>query len=361
MQMSTKPKILIINNGLSGGGTERASVSLAHYLLKERYLVAILALYKTEHFFELDPGVKFIEPVFERKNNSAITYILRLLKFIRKNIIREAPDRILSFNEWTNAYVILASLGLGIPLYVSERMHPKAKLPFVTEVLRKLLYKKCAGVITQTQFGKSIIQKKTGAKNVAVIPNPVNMVEPVPVPRLNRVVSVGRLEKVKGHRYLIEAFAKIKNNSWNLSIVGTGSERLNLENQASDLGIAHRVIFHGHLLDFRKQLSEAKIYVLPSLKEGFPNSLIEAMSLPIACISGDFYEGEHDLIQNEYNGLLFQPGNADDLAAAINRLIEDENLRNKLESNAVKVREDFSFEKIAGQYICFMFNHYGKE
>lgn len=100
---------------------------------------------------------------------------------------------------------------------------------------------------------------------------------------------MGRLEKVKGHEYLIKAFAKIEDQDWELSIVGDGSERPYLENLTKVLNIDNKVIFHGHLRDFRKQLSEAKIFVLPSLSEGFPNALIEAMSLPLPCISTDFY------------------------------------------------------------------------
>lgn len=350
-------KILLINNGLAGGGTERASVSLGHFFHEKGYQVTVLALYQSVHFYKLNDEIDFIEPSFDRASTSQALYLLKMLSYVRTNVKRIKPDTILSFNEWTNAYVILACLGLDVPIYVSERMHPKAKLPFLSEFLRRKLYRHANGVIAQTTYGKDIIQSSVKSKNVITIPNPVNVMEPVDVPKLNRVVAVGRLEFVKGHRFLVEAFSKVNAPDWELSLVGDGSERPNLEKQAKELGIFDRVIFHGHIVDFRRQLSEAKIYVLPSMKEGFPNSLIEAMSFPIACISGDYYGGKHDLVIDGENGLLVEPCNVDQLTSAIQKLVDNEELRQKLAENAKKVRVDLEFGKIANKYLGFIFSH----
>lgn len=354
-------KILIINNGLAGGGTERASVSLANYFQSKGYSVTILAVYKSIPFYHLNHKINFIEPDFDRTQYSQSRYLIKLLLFIRANVKKIDPATILSFNEWTNAYVILALLGLQFPVYVSERMNPRAKIPSVTEFFRKKLYKYADGVITQTAFGKKVIQKSTKSKNVTVIPNPVNVIESINTTKLNRIVAIGRLESVKGHRYLIEAFSLIDEASWKLSIVGDGSEKENLIKLAEELGISSRVTFYGHLLDFRKQLSEAKIYVLPSIREGFPNSLIEAMSLPIACISGNYYEGENDLVVDGVNGLLFEPCNIEELANAMKKLINHEDLRDKLAQNSLQVREILNFDKIANRYLDVIFSHDNKK
>ncbi len=346
--------ILLINNGLSGGGTERASISFAHYLVEQGFEVAVLALYQSIPFYKLDSRVKFIEPTFSRSGISTYRYIMRMMSFVRKNVKTLRPDTILSYNEWTNAYVVLACLGLNVPLYISERMHPKAKLPFSTELLRQLLYRKASGVVAQTAFGKRIIQQKTKAKNVVAIPNAVNVILPLNVIKRKQIVAVGRLEKVKGHRFLLEAFAKIKNSEWKLCIVGDGSEKDTLIQLTRDLNISNRVEFKGHLLDFRKELSESEIYVLPSIKEGFPNSLIEAMSLPLACISGDFYEGEHDLVKHEFNGLLVPPENTIELAKAIDRLIEDDTLRESIAQKAFHVREELAFDRVSEELKNFI-------
>lgn len=349
-------KIIIINNGLSGGGTERASVSFAHYLLNNGYDVTILALYKSEHFYQLDKRIHFIEPDFSRDNLSTLAYTAKMILYVRHQVRLIEPKTVLAYNEWTNAYVLLSCLGLGYPIFVSERMHPKAKLPFLTEILRKWLYPNANGIVTQTKFGENVLKSKIRKGNFITIPNPVNVVEPIPVAKKKQIIAVGRLEYVKGHKYLIEAFAKVRNKNWNLCIIGDGSQMKELKDLAKSLNVATRIEFKGHQLDFRKDLSESEIYVLPSIKEGFPNSLIEAMSLPMACISGDYYEGEHDLVIHEYNGLLFKTQDSYELANAINRLIEDEDLRFRLAENAKNVRSDLAFDVVAKKLKEFIIN-----
>jgi len=349
-------KVVIINNGLSGGGTERASISFAHYLLNNDVEVCILALYQGEHFYNLDKKINFIEPNFSRDKLSTYKYTLKMMLFVRKNIKAIKPDTILAYNEWTNAYVLLSCIGLNYPIYVSERMHPKAKLPLLTEILRKWLYPKACGIITQTRYGEKVLKLKIRKGNIITIPNAVNVIEPIDVIKKKQIIAVGRLEPVKGHKYLIEAFSKVKDKSWNLCIIGDGSQMNYLKELAKSLDIECRIEFKGHQLDFRKELSESEIYVLPSVKEGFPNSLIEAMSLPVACISGDYYEGEHDLVIDGYNGLLFKPQDSNELAHAINRLIEDEDLRKTLAVNAKKVRKDLAFDVAAKKLKEFILN-----
>lgn len=343
--------ILIINNGLAGGGIERASVSLANFFQLNGYEVTVLALYRSEKFFKLNDDIFFIEPFFSRNKVNRYIYLFRMIMFTRKNVKAIKPDTILSFGEWTNPYVVLSLLGLNFPLFLSDRMSPLAKLPPLSEFLRKKLYCKATGIISQSNFAKSILQQKTNSNNVHVVYNPVNAIERIECIPKNRIVTVGRLEEVKGHKYLIQAFAKIKYKDWELSIVGDGALKNELIELVESLHIKNRVIFHGQLNDFRLQLSEAQIFVLPSLKEGFPNSLIEAMSIPLACISSDTFNGHNEILEHSVNGLLVKPGDVDQLAVSINQLIEDVNLRISLKENAYKIRIELNFEKIAKQYL----------
>lgn len=343
--------ILIINNGLAGGGIERASVSLANYFHSQGYKITVLALYQSDKFFKLDDGITFYEPDFFRENLNKYSYLIKMMFFSRKAVKRINPDTILSFSEWTNPYVVFSLLGLKFPIYLSDRMSPLAKLPFISEILRSIFYKKASRIIAQSNFAKEVLKKKTNSNNITVIYNPVNVIQRIDCTPKNRIVSVGRLEEVKGHKFLIQAFAKVNNLNWELSIVGDGSLKKDLEKLSKDLGVNERVIFHGHLSDFKLQLSESEIFVLPSLSEGFPNALIEAMSLPIACIASDTFHGHNEIISSGFNGILVKPGNVIELSEALNRLIEDKNLRNLLKINALKVREDLNFETIANKYL----------
>lgn len=348
-------KILVINNGIAGGGIERASVSLANYFGELGYEVNVLALYKTEHFYLLDERITLIEPQFTRECINRNFYVLKMMTFFRKIAKKIKPDVMLAFGEWTNPFIVLASFGLHIPLFLSDRMSPSLSLTPVHRFLKKTLYKKANGIIAQTHYAKAIIKTLTNTSNIKVIHNPVNSINKTNCSIKNRIVTVGRLSKEKGHRYLIESFAKVNNIDWELSIVGDGNEREALQSLADKLGVAERVIFHGHQRDFSLQLSEAQIFVLPSLSEGFPNALIEAMSLPLACISSNCIAGPNEIIQDGVNGLLVEPGDVNALANALNRLIENHELRGLLASGAYKVRESLAFDKIAKQYLDFIY------
>lgn len=346
-------KILIINNGLAGGGIERASTSMANQFVKWEHEVYIVALYRSEHFLPIDKRIHFVEPESVPKSK---LYVVKMIAYIRKMVKRINPDTILAYNEWTNPYVGLALTGLKYPLFFTDRMNPLGKTPKLTEFLKKRYYPQANGIIAQTQFAKKIISEKTGAKNITVIPNPINCIDGINCEKKNIIVTVGRLTKEKGHKILIEAFAKVQDKSWKLSIVGDGRERQSLEKLAVDLRIQDRVIFHGHQANFNKQLSEAKIFVLPSLSEGFPNALIEAMSVPLPCIATICTPGIKEVVEDEKNALLVEKNNANALADTINRLVLDESLREKLASNAYHVRENLAFEKIAGKYLNYILN-----
>lgn len=343
-------KIAIVNNGLAGGGIERASTGLANYWAQEGHDVALFALYQSVPFFSLESTILFKVPTFKYSRNKHL-YTLRMMLWLRFQVKRTNPDVVLAFGESTNPYVLLALKGLNIPVYVSDRMHPKASLPKLTFWLKKKLYPEAAGVIAQTQLAKDVLSSYLMAANIYAIPNPVNVIEPLPVEKLKRIVSVGRLEPVKGHEYLLRAFAQLNAPDWELSIVGDGSLMNELKELALKLNVAEKVIFHGHKQEFRKEVSEAFIYVLPSLKEGFPNALLEAMSVPLACITTDFMRSKNELVQNDYNGLIVPVADVESLSKKMMELIKNPKKREMLAENAVKVRKDYAFPKIANLYL----------
>jgi GalNAc-alpha-(1->4)-GalNAc-alpha-(1->3)-diNAcBac-PP-undecaprenol alpha-1,4-N-acetyl-D-galactosaminyltransferase len=350
-----KKKLVILNNGLAGGGTERESTSLANYLSVNGFEITLIASHQSKHFFKLKDEIKFIEPKFNRANYHLIFYTLKILLYIRKNIKKSGASHVISYNESLNPYVILACFGLNVKVFVRESMHPKAKLPRITEILRSLLYPYATAVFAQTNFGRGILKKNIPNAKVVSFPNPVVMFSSDVINKNTKsIVSIGRLEKVKGHEHLIKAFSMVEDENWFLQIIGDGSLRYELEKLAIDLGIGNRVLFHGHKIEFEEILKGCEIFVLPSLKEGFPNALIEAMSVPLACISGDYYEGNIEIIEHGINGLLFKPEDVEDLYKNLNTLINDESMRIKLKENAMLVRNIYSMEKIGDELVNYM-------
>jgi GalNAc-alpha-(1->4)-GalNAc-alpha-(1->3)-diNAcBac-PP-undecaprenol alpha-1,4-N-acetyl-D-galactosaminyltransferase len=349
--------ICFIGAGLQGGGQERAFTSLANHYASQGIIVSIILLFKTDHFYTLNPLIRLIEPNLLREKHNRYIYALRTIPYLRRSIKLVNPDTMISYGEWFNPFVILATYGLKYPLFITDRMNPDLKFGFPLDTAKKWLYKKATGIVAQTSYAASVIQNRTGAKNIKVIPNPLVTHEFPAMEKTNSVVTLGRLSKEKGHRVLIEAFALTKDHQWKLKIIGDGDQRNDLEKLVKDLGISDQVIFYGHLKSFGEILATSKIFVLPSFSEGFPNALIEAMAVPLACISSDCIAGPADIIEHMKNGVLVPPGSSEKLAAAIKSLMLNGELRESLASEAVAIRSTLHFDFIAKKYLNFISQH----
>ena len=346
-------RICFIGGGLKGGGQERALSSMANYYAKKDYTVSVINLFRTEQFFELDNRIQVFWPKINRQKYNRIVYALLTIPYLRKAVKDFNPDVLLSYGDWFNPFVIFATKGMKKKIYVFDRMGPGINLGYLINNARKLTYRLADGVVVQTQIAANIVRHQTKAKNIKVLPNPVNVINIERIEKKNQIVTLGRLSKEKGHLILIKAFDLIPDTRWTLHIIGDGPERSKLEKETEQLGLLNRVIFHGHKKDFSEILGQSEIFVLPSFYEGYPNALLEAMSVPLACICSDCIAGPSDIIDNGENGLLVETGNIELLSEAINSLIMNESVRNKLAMNAYKVRETNSFERISNIYTEF--------
>ena len=112
-----------------------------------------------------------------------------------------------------------------------------------------------------------------------------------------------------------------------------------------------RVFLPGNIDNPKDTISNADIFVLSSLEEGFPNVLLEAMSVGLPCISFDCNYGPKEIIEPNRSGILVEVANVKALSSAINRLIESEKLRKKLGNNAkLRVIEKFHIDKVMGRW-----------
>jgi glycosyltransferase involved in cell wall biosynthesis len=150
------------------------------------------------------------------------------------------------------------------------------------------------------------------------------------------IVCAGRLAPVKGHQVLIDAIATLRAAGRDvvLHLAGDGPSRRDLELAARKAGLASAVVFEG-LLNERALddlYARADIFALPTFAEGVPVVLMEAMIRELPCVS-TWVNGVPELIDAETNGLLVPPGDADALAAALDRLLTDAPLRRRLGQN----------------------------
>jgi len=160
------------------------------------------------------------------------------------------------------------------------------------------------------------------------------------------VGAIGRLSSVKGFKYLVEAFKAVvsQEKDMNLLIVGTGPEKIRLEKQIQELGLADKVLLSSGGEPLEQYLSVMDMFCLPSVHEGLGLSLMEAMAAGQACIASDV-GGISELITSDENGILVPSQDPQALTEAILRLGKDVELRKKLGANAQrKAEREFSIE-----------------
>ena len=163
----------------------------------------------------------------------------------------------------------------------------------------------------------------------------------------------GRLVEGKGIDVLLNAWGKVVFNFKNvcLLILGEGPFESRLKERCQGLGIEKNVKFLGLVNNVRKHLAMSDIFVFPSFHEGFPNSVLEAMACGLPVIATRI-GGIVDVIKDEENGLLVEPGNANQLADALKKLISDPEYASVLGKNALKtVRENYDINVIANRYV----------
>lgn len=354
-------KICIVSPSLKMGGIERALTTLANEFQSLGHEVYFITCLKDDHFYQLHEAVKFYEPNFKRtasKVNKLLFYP-RLLGYIRKTVNTISPDRVLVFGDWFSSITLLALYRTNYPIYISDRTLPEYKFSFPIPQLKKWLYPKSAGFIAQTMRSKHFKLKNFGSNlRIEVIPNALPdfvMNHSSKINRDKKIIYVGRFAWEKDPGLLIRAMehVSVKYPDWKLEMAGTGPLLEPMRALVKQMNLEKNVHFLGKVSDVASLYQTASILVLPSVVEGFPNTLIEAMSfgLPTICFSDIPFE---DIITPNVDGLVVKERTPDALTLTIQLLIEKEDLRNELGKNANQSVKRFEKQTIAKQVLAFM-------
>lgn len=209
-----------------------------------------------------------------------------------------------------------------------------------SDVIVSLTYKDCK------KWNKDEEQK-------FVIPNFIKEIHtPASNCTIHRVISAGRLTYEKGVDRLIKSWQQVyeKHPEWKLDIYGEGPERINLMHLIQSLKLSKVITIHPFTKNIIQEYINSSIYVLPSNYEGFGLVLIEAMACGIPCISFDCPYGPSEIIREKEDGILVENNNINLLASAINYLIENSKIRQKLGENARKNARRFLSHEIMEQW-----------
>ncbi len=344
-------RIVFYIAGLQRGGAERVISNLANYFHGIGYQVTFFTDCILEKEYALAEGIERVCVGYE-PTGKRLADMIRRITVIREAYLRVKPDVVVSFIGKTNIRAILAAMGTGIPVVVSVRNDPDREYySKILKILAKVLFSKASGVVFQTTqarawFGKGVQKKST----VLVNPLTESVIRPrYEGERANEIVMASRVEKVKNHRMMLEAFAQVSPEfpETILKIYGDGSQKEKLQQYVRELGLEGQVMFLGDQDDIPDQIEKSRLFVLSSDVEGMPNALMEAMALGIAVIATDCpCGGPRTLIQDGENGLLVPVGDVAALAAALRKVLSDRALEEKLGRNAWKLSKQYAPEKV---------------
>lgn len=353
-------KIEIVTRNLKAGGAERVISQLVNKWNDDGIECNLVLLEKTERFYSINPNVSVSE-IDINANNPFVKKISQYHE-IRKITKSNKPDIVLSLPEEIGIYVILALLGVDIPVVVSERNNPWV-MPYKksTRFLRRVMYPFAKGIIFQTENASKFFSEKIRKKGV-VLPNPVDLSRiDFAAKKINsnnyKIISAGRLEKQKNFALLIDAFGIVHKRlpQCTLNIYGEGSERSYLENKIIENGLEGVVFLPGKTDRIIEKMQESRMFVMSSDYEGVPNVLIEAMSVGLQCVSTDCEPGgAASIIDNAENGFLVPIGNAEMLADRIIEVLTCSELEHRFIENGKIVREKYNINTVSTMWLRFL-------
>ncbi|MCW8909310.1 MAG: glycosyltransferase family 4 protein, partial [Gammaproteobacteria bacterium] len=337
--MNKKIKLMQITHDLAIGGLQQVVVNICRMIDKDKFDVTVLCLRdKGEFETEIEKlGIKVIL-VPQKENGADYFSFMKVAKIIKQENI----EIIHTHNTQPFIDGTIGALISGVRTVIHTdhaREFPDKRRYMFAEWLMSHFAYKVVGVSEHTS--RNLNKYERIAKNkIVTIPNGIEesiydididvmkKKHEIGILRDGPVIGLGvRLSRQKGITYLLQAMPSIiaKFPDVTLVIAGKGDYEERLRNEANDLGINENIIFIGARLDMQEILKVLDLYVLPSLFEGLPMVLLEAMASGCPIVATDV-GGNSQAITHGENGSLVESENPEGLAKEVVKLLGDENL-----------------------------------
>ena len=362
-----KINLLHIVNGFAIGGGELKLLELVKNLVEKRadkYTVTVCSVGQggtlQPEFERL--GIKVF--VIEKKHKFDISQVFKVCRIIKQ----EQIDLVQTTLFYADVIGALAAKLTGVDAVISWDTVSHPPDSHETRLRHKLSYQLCMRFVKRIVAVSEGVKKylvedrKIASKKIVIIHYGIDLSlfksrngfldkrkrSELGLPDHKIVIgTVARLEIQKGHRYLIAAAPEIINKVSNVVFVfaGDGTLRQELETQVNELGLQENFRFLGFRKDVKELLFAFDVFVLPSLFEGLPNVILEAMASgrPIVATAVD---GTPELIEHNETGLLVPPKSPHALQEQILNLLENEEKGSKLVQQAKEMaKQKFSFDQ----------------
>lgn len=336
-------------------GAEKLVTELLLNYDKSKFDIIAISLYEDNKSYFINElkenGCKII--FLNKKPGIDFSIIKKLHSTLKKEKVK-----IIHTHRYVVPYVILPSIICGI----------KGKIHTVHNIASKELTSK--GIIIQNIAYKFLgfkpigissiisetIKKVYNIKDVKTIYNGIDTKKFLESKRINResvvnILHIGRFSEQKNHKLLIEAFKIVsnKNKDLILNLVGEGPLKNDIIDLVNKYNLDNNVNFLGIREDIPRLMKENDIFILPSLWEGLPITLLEAMSSGIPMVASNV-GGNSDIITNLENGILFESNNLNELVESINLLCKDKRLRDKFSSKSIEKSKSYDIRETSELY-----------
>lgn len=354
---------------LTSGGAERVACNLCNCWSLAGHRITIITFEKDGAIphYQLKKNVTLKQLDLLSLDHSTINYlkenIIRIVR-LKREFHRIKPDLIISFMLTANILNIFATAHTGIPLIISERVHPGFhNFGKMREFLRLITYRYADRIVVQTEEISRWFMDSMNVKPF-VIQNPVDLnyfvrkTADIKTEQKKYIVSAGRLDRQKGQDLLIEAFSDLHDQypEWNILIYGEGPEHDNLKDLIKKLNLEDKVYLKGIIQDIRDAFDLAEIFVLSSRYEGYPNVLIEALAYNLCVIASDCPGATREILDNGKYGRLVENENIGQLAGALAELMSSDIKRNEYKSQARNAVLGLSVENISERWLSLIKN-----
>lgn len=353
-------RFLFLIGSLKTGGAERNVAKLANHLVAQGHDV-VIAVFIDNIAFSLDSKVKIIS-IDHKKYKSRLLSAFYVILKLRSLVNSMKPRRLISMSRLAGLLVSSVCFSrtvvrfdsyplLGYKEYKKWQFWFFYNLPWVKYVV-------CPSKELRDDVSRYFLNKR----KLVVVYNPVPMVQATtitasPLNERPYFIVVSRLSGLKNIANVIEAYYRSTAFEMaDLMILGDGPEMERLKSITKEFELENYVKFKGFVTDPYPHIARAICLINASMKEGFPNILVESLALGTPVISSLAKTGPKEIVFDGKNGLLFEVGNYDKLAELMSMVLTDTCLYNRLKQNVKTGLERFTHERVMGAWEKILLN-----